>query len=183
MTTQRQLPDRATAHDVIVDVHKRAFFGRLRQLGAPEPQNEKEAAALLDLGVGLMSNETQEGDTEKAAADNFDYGDGPYAQALYAFDEITSQGGGGAPGFEDFGKRASNNGSPFRHAPQSLPPALKDAAWNAALQLAQHPTVYASALVKRAENEEILYEYAKQAGLIDENGNPVNQQGEGQAEK
>lgn len=181
MTTQLRLPNADQAHATIVGIHKRAFFGRLAQYGIT-PQNEKEAAALLDLGVGLMEyQESPDGSLEKAAAadQNFDYGNGPYAQCLRAFDQVT--GNTGAPGFEGVGKSASLGA--VTPEPAQLPQALVDSAYQAALELARSPNVYGAAVVKRAQNEQQMFEWAKEAGLVDNDGNVTElgqQQGLGQ---
>jgi len=136
--------DPQTAHDVVVDLHKRAFLGRLRQHGF-EPQTEKEAAALLDLGMDLFLQHSDDQGEKSASADN--YGNGPFAQAKQAYDEVMG-GEEIAPGFPV--KRAS--ASLAAELPQ-LSSALVDGAYNAAYDLAQDPTVYNAAVVKRAMNE------------------------------
>ena len=153
------LPTPEVAHATVVDIHKRAFFGRLEQYGEV-PQTEKEAVALLDLGVDLTQDTPDP--VVKAAAADTDYGDGPYAQAKKAYDEFRGVDNGIAPGF---GKSAGS--SHFGGQGSALPelePALVDAAYNAAFELAHDPAVYGAAVVKRAENERLLVEMTKQAG-------------------
>jgi hypothetical protein len=171
MTTQLQLPESQVAHEMIVGIHKQAFFGRLAQYGL-EPSNQKEAAALLDLGVGLMQQSAQDGQEKAAAAEpGVDYGDGPFARMLSAFDSV--QGPSGAPGFEGLGKQAS---SLSQSVPEpQLPQALVDSAYQTAYELAHDPGVYGAAIVKRAENEQLMFEYLKESGYVDEQGNPIGE--------
>lgn len=173
-----KLPDSQTAHAIVVGIHKQAFFGRLAQYGI-QPENEKEAAALLDLGVGLMEQSSGANDSgEKTAADQqYDYGDGFFANCLRAFDQV--QGIGGAPGFEGLGKQA-NSLARFAPEPQ-FPQALIDSAYDAAYQLAHDPAVYGAAVVKRAENEQVLFEMMKQAGMVDDEGNFIESPEQGEA--
>lgn len=132
------------ADQILWDVHKRAFFGRSNQLGL-QPQTEKEAAALFDLSLDLVTNNQ----FSAGQAQNEDgYGDGPIALAKRAFDEqLESQEI--APGFSV--KRAS----PLR-PPGDLPNALKEAAYQAAYELAQDPAVYEAVLLKHAAIAEMF---------------------------
>ncbi|HUU98851.1 MAG TPA: hypothetical protein VM487_24225 [Phycisphaerae bacterium] len=136
--------DPQAAHETVVDLHKRAFFGRLAQHGF-KPENEKEAAALLDLGLDLFIQNP--GDSNEKYADDDRYGDGQFAQAKRAFDELVGSEEI-APGFP--AKRAS--AQLFGDAPQ-LPNALVESAYNAAYDLAHDPQHYHAAVVKRAMNE------------------------------
>lgn len=131
------------AHNVVLDLHKRAFFGRLKQHGI-EPETAKEAAALLDLGFDIFTQQPQ----EKTAEHQVDYGDGLFAQAKKAYDNVT-QSEEIAPGFPAVKKASAS----LNMAPPQLPPALVDQAFNAAYELAHDPTVYQAAVIKRASNE------------------------------
>lgn len=139
-----QTMDPRTAHSTVVDLHKRAFLGRLRQHGF-EPKTEKEAAALLDLGMDLFLQHPD--DPAEKSASEADYGDGPFAMAKQAYDEISGSEEI-APGFP--AKKAS--ASLAADIPQ-LPSDLVDAAYNAAYDLAHDPRYYQAAVVKRAMNE------------------------------
>ena len=123
MPESNTLPSSEQAHDVVTDIHKRAFFGRLEQHGIV-PATEKEAYALLDLGVQLLESQTADG-AVKSASDDFDYGDGPYASLLQTFSEQNS--GSFAPGFGPE-KQASRFGSPSVRDIPELPQSLSDAA-------------------------------------------------------
>ena len=168
MSKGLQLPDAAQAHEVIVGLHKRAFFGRLAQYGI-EPPNAKEADALLDLGVGLTQHAAAPDQKQAAADPGAEYGNGFFANCLHAFDNYVGQQGA-APGFEGLGKQANRLTS--QQASQGpgadLPPALVDSCYQTAYQLAQDPAIYGAAVVKRAQNEAELLEQMKQAGYFDE---------------
>lgn len=163
MSEQMQLPNAEVADAQIVGLHKQAFFGRLKQYGV-EPANMKEATALLDLGVGLMQQTIEPSAEKQAAAQpGSEYGEGFYAGCLRAFDSYVSPAA--APGFESVGKKASLfEQEPYQGPAAELPPALVDATYDAAWNLAQNPTIYGAAVVKRAANEAQLLELYKQAG-------------------
>lgn len=144
------------AHEIACDLHKQAFLGRLAQLGE-QPRTQKEAAALLDLGVALYESNISE---VKEASDGNVYGDGPYAKVLQAY--LNKQSGPVAPGFEHMKQASSHFASASKDIPQ-LPQQLLDGAWNAAVNLAQQPHVYEAAIVKQAHNEALLAE-AQQEG-------------------
>ena len=149
-----QVMDPQAAHDIVLGIHKRAFLGRLEQFGIV-PENEKEAAALLDLGWSLFQHElTGEGAEKQASA--VDYGDGPFAHAKRALDELTASAEV-APGFP--AKQAS--AEPVAPLPE-VPSELVEAAYNAAYDLAHDPAVYTAAIVKRAANEALYAELLAQ---------------------
>lgn len=155
-TQTSQLPTPEVAHTMIVGVHKQAYLGRLRQHGEV-PETEKEATALVDLGIDLFQNSSEEPST-KSASEGFDYGDGPYAMAKVAHDQLTG-GAEIAPGFP----KASSHGDHVENSFSDFEPGLVDATYSAAQQLAGDPNVYGAAVVKRAENEKVAAELAKQA--------------------
>ena len=158
MTNFTQLPSPEEAHAVIAELHKRAFLGRLAELGEI-PETEKEAHALLDLGIALI--EQQPEDHVVKSANAYGYGNGPYAQVLMAF---TDQSSNLAPGFGSE-KSASyfDDAGGGGHLPE-LHPSLIDATWNTSMQLAQDPTIFGAAIVKRAEYEAGIAEMAAAAG-------------------
>lgn len=151
MSQQLQLPDEATAQSLVVDVHKRAFFGRLKQLGIV-PSNEKEAKAVLDFGYELYMHEPQEPQSKAAAVST--YGTGKFASALAKFRKASSSI---APGFE---KEAVENDWGAVPSSATLSQALVDQAYNAAYNLATDPRYYGAAVVKRAMVER---DFASQA--------------------
>lgn len=138
-----QVMNPQAAHEIVLGIHKRAFLGRLEQLGIV-PETEKEAAALVDLGWTLFQREMVEGGEKQASAD---YGDGPFAQAKQALDTVLSQEEV-APGFP--AKQAS--ATQIEPLPE-VPSELVEAAYNAAYDLAHDPAIYTAAVVKRAANE------------------------------
>ncbi len=160
MSTTATLPTPEQAHTTVVGIHKRAFLGRLAQYGEV-PQTEKEAVALLDLGVDLAQN-TPEDPAVKAASADTDYGDGPYAIAKRAYDQFRGVGGEIAPGFDKAAGNSHFGGQGSSDLPP-LEPALIDAAYNAAFELAHDPAVYGAAIVKRAENEKLMEDLTKKA--------------------
>lgn len=155
-TQTPQLPTLEVAHTTIVGIHKQAFLGRLRQHGEM-PETEKEAAALVDLGIDLFQN-TSEDELTKSASADFDYGKGPYALAKAAHDQFV--GGEIAPGFP---KESSHGNNHVENRFSDFEPGLVDATYSAAQQLAGDPNVYGAAVVKRAENEKVAAELSKQA--------------------
>jgi hypothetical protein len=124
------LPDVETALGVIMDgVHKRAFLGRLRELGHV-PQTEKEADALVQLGFNLAAAEADpllNKRAEQAAQP------GPYATALQDLNKVL-----GVP------KQASAEGD------------LDDVSVAGAYELARDPTIFTSALVLKQAQEAAL---------------------------
>lgn len=169
MSTGLQLPPATQAHETIVGLHKRAFFGRLAQYGI-QPPNAQEADALLDLGVGLTHHAAAPEQKQAAANPGAEYGGGFFANCLYAFDNFIGKQGA-APGFEGVGKQAHTLSGQQKQAqgPEAeLPPALVDSCYQTAWQLAQDPAIYGAAVVKRAENEAQLLEMMKQSGQFEE---------------
>lgn len=158
MSTAATLPSPQEAHDTVCDIHKRAFLGRLAQHGE-QPATEKEATALLDLGISLY--ESAPAEEIKTAQDNGAYGDGPYAQVLAAYTNQNSPQA--APGFESVKQSNSTFGKEGSTDHPLLPQPLLDSAMDAAVNLAQDPSIYGAAVVKRACNEEAMVEQIKQA--------------------
>lgn len=154
MTTELQLPDAETAHQVALDLHKRAFLGRLEAEHGIVPATEKEAHALLDLGFDLANNNS-------GSELNSDYGNGPFAMAKKAFaDYLKSENQSAAPGF-DFQKESTQpiyGGQPTEDSLPEIPQSLKEAAFEAAHQLVADPVVLGSAIVKRATQEQMMAE-------------------------
>lgn len=143
-----------SADAVAADLHKRAFLGRLANFGIVA-DSEKEAAALLDLGVDLLNAGAPQEDPLQKAAMDFDYGGGRFASAKKAYDQLR---GHEAPGFENlmvsgtiFGTQKEASTGP--DLPE-LPPQMIDSSYGVALQLARQPQVYNAAVVKCAEAEE-----------------------------
>jgi hypothetical protein len=172
MSEGHQLPNAQQAHEIIVGLHKRAFFGRLAQYGI-QPPNAQEAEALLDLGVGLAHHAAAPDQKQAAAAPGAEYGNGFFANCLYAFDNYVGQQGA-APGFEGIGKQANRlTQQKAAEGPEAeLSPQMVDACYQTAYQLAQDPAIYSAAVVKRASNEAELLEQMKQAGYFDLEGQP-----------
>lgn len=158
MTTAATLPSSQQAHEVVCDIHKRAYLGRLAQHGEVA-QTEKEAFALLDLGIALDSAEVPSG-AVKEASEGGAYGDGPYAGVLGQF--LSQHGPSVAPGFEDIHQPAGHVFGKSAAEASELPQQLLDDAWGASLALAQSPEVYGAAIVKRADNERLLAEAVQQ---------------------
>lgn len=145
--------DHETAHNILVDLHKRAFLGLLDQQYDVRPSTLKEAHALLDLGVDLLRAE--EGAAPQKTASAGQYGDGFFGQLKQAFDkQAGSMQPQGAPGFESLGTKTA--GYRQYNPADDLPPALVDAAYSVAHQLAQNPNIFEAACVKRAQIEELL---------------------------
>jgi hypothetical protein len=142
--TQITREDLVHANTIAFNLHKQAYLGRLKTFGV-EPRGatpqaiEKEASALLQLGFDLQ--QTPLTNTKTAS----ELGDGPYATAHRVLREYQS-----APGFENLNKVAAAPG--FEQisepeAPAELPPALVDAAYKVAVQLAHNPDVYRAARI------------------------------------
>jgi hypothetical protein len=134
------------ADAVIMDLHKRAFLGRLAQHGI-EPETEKEAQALLDLGVSMSSHDLG-GDNQ---ADTNQYGDGVFSQIKQAFDKYVDnlEIAPGVPAY----KQAANEGV----VPEpKLPSDLIKQAYEAAYQLAHDPVYQQAAIIKRAAINEMF---------------------------
>lgn len=140
--------NREAAHKVALDLHRRAFLGRLSSQHGIEPETQKEAEALLDLGVQLLQEDS--GAAFDKAAGTSDYGDGPYAQIKHAFDQVRSDQ---IPGFEDLFPAESlfRNKTAASGMGNDFPPAVIDSAYELAGQLACRPDVYQAAIVKQAE--------------------------------
>lgn len=128
--------DLQQADAVVLDLHKRAYFGRLAQKGIA-PTTEKEAQALLDLGFDLAQSPL-------ATSQSGDYGRGEFAQIKAACDQAL--GREEAPGFP----KSAGAAPGFPATLPEIPPALRDAAYGAAFDLAHDPTVYQAAVIKRA---------------------------------
>lgn len=154
------LPTEAQAHATVVGWHKQGFFGRLAEYGI-SPTTEKEARALLDLGIELADAVMAEPGTKAAAADQgYDYGDGPFAMAKAAHDNLHNEQQVVAPGFA---KSASSGFATEAGGLPDLHPELVDAAYGAAYDLAQSPDNFGAAIVKRASNLRFIAEMQKQA--------------------
>lgn len=155
------LPTEAQAHATVVGWHKQGFFGRMAEYGIV-PTTEKEARALLDLGVELAEAVVAEPGTKAASAEQgYDYGNGPFAMAKAAHDNLRNDQQVVAPGFAKTADSqfvsSTVGGLPDLH------PELEDAAWGAAHDLSRSPANYGAAVVKRAANERYLVEMQKNA--------------------
>lgn len=157
--------DLARADEVLNTLHKRAFLGRLSHQGHVPQGNsrqavEKEACALLDLGVDLLNPEPSDPLLKAAGADkeDLDYGQGPYARIKAAYD---AQQGRVAPGFEKLASsRVSAPLPPSGPDLPELPQVMLDSSYKVAWELAQDPEVYRAAVVKRAAWERLAEQYA-----------------------
>lgn len=151
-----KLPSLKRADYLVNEVHKRAFFGRLEELGLA-PQSQKEAAAQIQLSMDLLNHPQG---SEKQASSVF--GEGPFAQALNAYRQYFGGGEDHRPGFP---KQADEQ--PFGQLPE-LPQSLIDGSYDVAHDLARDPEMFGAALVKRAHNDKLAAEaYAQYYGSGD----------------
>lgn len=87
--SQTQLPDSNEAFNVVFDIHQRAFFGKLASLGI-EPENEKQAANLLDMAAKLRGVPMQL-DKEAEQEDPYEQANSALETTLYGRTQVAAK--------------------------------------------------------------------------------------------